>query len=272
MSLQETKFLLQAHQIAPNKLMGQNFMVVPSVFPKLACYASIDADDIVLDAGAGLGFLDCFLANRCRAVFAVEKDPKLAKILREQIQRSPNVTVIEGDVLKTAIPFFTKAISIPPYYLSSHLVLWLLDRSFECAALIMQKEFADRLVATVGGDQFGWLTVATYQGAETELLDSVPKWMFYPQPKVDSVIVRLTQWKSQPFKVNNVLLFRRLTKWLFTQRNKKLRNGLEPFIRTEFKVGKADAEKMATACPMVERRVRELAPQDFGAIANALSK
>lgn len=272
MSLQETRLLLQAHQIAPNKVMGQNFMVDPSVFPKLTCYASINSGDTVLDAGAGFGFLDCFLASRCKAVFAVEKDPKIAKVLREQVQRLPNVTVIEGDVLKTEIPSFNKAISIPPYYLSSHLVLWLLDRGFEFATLILQKEFADRLVATVGDDQYGWLTVATYQGAETELLDSIPKWMFYPQPKVDSVIVRLTPWKSQPFKVNNVSLFRRLTKWLFTQRNKKLQNGLEPFIRTEFKVGKADAEKMATACPMVERRVRELAPQDFGAIANAVSK
>ena len=77
--------------------------------------------DVVLDAGAGFGFLTRFLADKCKAVVAVEKDPQIAKCLREQVKGIGNVTVVEGDVLKAELPEFNKVIAIPPYYLSSHL-------------------------------------------------------------------------------------------------------------------------------------------------------
>ncbi len=246
-------------------------MVDSSVFPKLAQYTSLSSEDVVLDAGAGFGFLTRFLANKCKAVIAVEKDPSVAEVLREQLKSLTNVTIIEGDVLRMDIPAFNKVVSIPPYYLSSHLITWLLDRGFECAVLIVQKEFGDRLVAKVGEEEFGWLTVVTYQRAEAELLDAVPKWMFHPQPEVDSVILRLKPWAAPPFSVKDEALFRRLVKWLFTERNKKLSNALTPFIRTELKVDKASAAKMADAIPFFGKRVRELSPKDFGEVANAIA-
>lgn len=272
MSLQETKSLLKEHQIVPNKLLGQNFMVDPSVFPKLSKHAKLGADDTVLDAGAGFGFLTSFLATKCKNVIAVEKDPRVAVVLRERVKYVPNVSVIEGDMLKVQVPFFSKAVSIPPYYLSSHLVTWLLERDLDCAVLIVQKEFADRLVAPVSSEEYGWLRVVTYQRAEAELLDEVPKWMFHPQPEVDSIIVKLTPWATPPFPVKNVLFFRRLVKWLFTQRNKKLNNAVAPFIRSELKLDKGKAQEVALALPVRDKRVRELAPNDFGEIADALSK
>src|SRR3972149_7775458 len=121
MSLSETKSLLRTHRILPNKLLGQNFLVDSSVFAKLAEHASLTGDDVVLDVGAGFGFLTRFLANKCKGVVAVEKDPRVAAVLREQLRGLANVTVIEGDMLKVAVPDFSKVISIPPYYLSSRL-------------------------------------------------------------------------------------------------------------------------------------------------------
>lgn len=271
MSLQETKSLLRDHRIVPNKLLGQNFLVDPSVFPKLSEYASLNSTDVVLDAGAGFGFLTRYLANKCNAVVAVEKDPRVAEVLREQLKALTNVTIVEGDVLKAAVPDFNKAVSIPPYCLSSHLIMWLLDKGFECALLILQKEFADRLIATVGTEDYGWLTVVTYHRVEVGLLDTIPNWMFHPPPKVDSVIVRLKPWIASPFSVKDEALFKRLVRWLFTQRNKKLNNALTPFIRNELKVDKASAAKMADAIPFSGRRVRELSPKDFGAVADALA-
>ena len=108
-------------------------MVEPSLYDKLCDYASLDASDVVLDAGAGFGFLSRFLADKCKAVIAVEKDPQVAAALREQVKGFGNVTVIEGDVLKAALPEFNKVIAIPPYYISSHLVEWLLERKMDCA-------------------------------------------------------------------------------------------------------------------------------------------
>ncbi len=134
MSLEETKQLLQKNHIAPNKLMGQNFMVEPSLYSKLCRYAALSKGDVVLDAGAGFGWLTCSLADKCKAVVAVEKDPKIAAVLIEQVKCLSNVTVVEGDVLKMVLPEFNKVIAAPPYYLSSQLVTWLLQRKFDCAS------------------------------------------------------------------------------------------------------------------------------------------
>jgi 16S rRNA (adenine1518-N6/adenine1519-N6)-dimethyltransferase len=270
MSVSETKRLLRKHRIVPNRLLGQNFMVETSIFPKLSDYASLDKADVVLDAGAGFGFLCRFLAGKCRMVVAVEKDPRVVVVLREQLKGLVNVTVLEGDVLKATVPCFSKAVSIPPYYLSSRLVMWLFDRGFECAVLILQREFARRLVATVGSDAYGWLTVVTYRSVAVELLDSVPKSMFYPPPEVDSVIVRLTPWSTVPFEVKDEAFFRRMVRWLFTQRNRKLGNALVPFIKSIFKTADEDAEKLVCGFPFREKRVRELSPEAFGELANAL--
>ncbi|MCX8151359.1 MAG: 16S rRNA (adenine(1518)-N(6)/adenine(1519)-N(6))-dimethyltransferase RsmA [Candidatus Bathyarchaeota archaeon] len=252
--------------------MGQNFMVDSSVYPKLAAYASLNATDVVLDAGAGFGFLTLFLAPKCKQVIAVEKDPQIAGVLREQTQTLSNVALIEGDVLKVAVPAFNKAISIPPYYLSSDFVLWLLNRAPECAVLILQKEFALRLSANVGDESYSWLSVVLRYRANIELLDNVPNWMFYPQPEVDSVIVRLKPWSTLPFKVNDEVFFRRLVRWLFTQRNKKLSNALTPFLRNEHKLDKATVAQITSSLPLREKRVRDLSPENFGEIANALTK
>jgi 16S rRNA (adenine1518-N6/adenine1519-N6)-dimethyltransferase len=270
MSLEETKQLLRSHRISPNKLMGQNFLVESSLYPKMCTYAEISKADVVLDAGAGFGWLTCFLADKCKSVVAVEKDPHVAMVLREQVKNLDNVVVVEGDVLKAILPEFNKVVAIPPYYLSSHLVLWLLERNVDYAVMILQKEFAKRLVASCCSEEYGWLTVVTNQGAAVELLDSVSKVMFYPQPEVDSVIVSLKFRRPKPFEVNDRVFFVRMMKWLFTQRNKKLGKAIAPFIKASFKLSKQDAETLSLSLPYSERRVRELSPADFGELSNAL--
>ena len=270
MSLEETKQLLQTHNISPNKLLGQNFMVEPSFYPKMCTYVALSAWDVVLDAGAGFGWLTCFLAGKCKRVVAVEKDPHVVMVLREQVRDLDNVSVLEGDVLKEALPQFNKVIAIPPYYLSSHLVLWLIEKKIDCAVMILQKEFVDRLVAPVGSEGYGWLTVVAGQGAEIQVLDEVPKDMFYPQPEVDSVIVSIKPWSTKPFQVKDSVFFVQMTKWLFTQRNKKLGKAIAPFLKSSFKLNKQDAEKLALSLPFRDRRARELSPKDFGVVVNAL--
>ncbi|MEM3672660.1 MAG: 16S rRNA (adenine(1518)-N(6)/adenine(1519)-N(6))-dimethyltransferase RsmA [Candidatus Bathyarchaeia archaeon] len=261
--LEATKFLLRKHRFLPKKRLGQNFMVDAATIERMCTYASLCKDDVVLDVGAGLGFLARALAKKCKSVLAVELDKKLVWILREQTSDVPNIKVIGGDVLKVHIPEFNKAVSIPPYGISSRLLLWLFERNFDCAVLVLQKEFANRLIADVGSDDYGWLTVFTYYHANVELLDEVPKWMFYPPPKVDSIIVRLKPRKPPPFKLKNEELFRHLVRLLFTQRNRKVKN--------VFKLMAEETVRPAVVLPFRDRRVRELAPEDFGALANALS-
>jgi 16S rRNA (adenine1518-N6/adenine1519-N6)-dimethyltransferase len=271
MSIEETKYLLRTHRIAPNRHLGQNFLAEPSVYEKLCSYASLTRSDVVLDVGAGFGFLSRFLANKCKTVIAIEKDPQVADVLLEQVKDIVNITVVEGDVLKTALPKFNKVIAAPPYYLSSLLVIWLFEHGFDCAVLILQKEFANRLVAPVGSEAYGWLTVIAYQHVEIELLDAVPKILFYPHPEIDSVIVSFKPRSKKPFEVKDETFFTQTVKWLFTQRNKKLGKALAPFLKSSLKLSKEDAEKMVSSLPFNERRARELTPENFGAILNAIT-
>ena len=264
----ETKRLLRTFGITPKKSFGQNFMVDPSIFPSLGYYASLKKTDVVLDVGAGFGFLTRFLVDKCKNVLAVEKDPQVAAVLREKLKDVANAKLIEGDVLKAAIPCFDKVVSIPPYQISSRLLLWLFERSFECAVLIVQKDFADRLMAAVGNENYGWLTVVTRYKADVHLFETVPNFMFYPKPEVDSVIVQIIPWKTTPFVVKNEVFFRQIVRWLFTQRNKKLSNALAPFIKSVFKLAKEDVEKVVRRIPHSERRVRELSPEIFGEVSN----
>lgn len=268
--LETTKFLLRKHRIFPNKLLGQNFLIEPSIFRSLIDYASLTQEDVVLDIGAGFGFLTRFLANNCKSVLAVEADLHLAKALHEQLKDVSNVQIIEGNVLKLPISGFDKVISIPPYHISSHLLLWLFNHRVDCSVLILQKEFAEKLVAPIGTNGYGWLTVLTYYHAEAEVLDTVPKAMFYPRPKVNSVIVRLKPRKQAPFRLRNEMLFRQMLQLLFTQRNRKVKNAVVSFMKRETAEPKKNSCKLAANLSFRDKRVRELAPEDFGVLANVL--
>ncbi|MEM3577705.1 MAG: 16S rRNA (adenine(1518)-N(6)/adenine(1519)-N(6))-dimethyltransferase RsmA [Candidatus Bathyarchaeia archaeon] len=269
--LEETKFLLRKYRITPKKRLGQNFMVNQSIFQLMADYASLTENDVALDIGAGLGFLTKFLAEKCKRVLAAEFDAKLVKVLREQLKAYTNVEIVEGDVLKVQVPQFNKVASIPPYNISSHLLHWLFNKGFECAVLVLQREFAHRLGAQIGSEEYCWLTVMTYYNAEVELLEDVPNWMFYPKPEVDSIIVRLKPKKPHPFMVKDERLLQKLTHYLFNRRNRKVRNVISSFIKSASFSTSDKAKNILESFVFCDKRVRELAPEDFGELANALT-
>jgi len=270
--LEETKRLLRSNRIVPNKLLGQNFMTDLSIFELLVAYASVNHKDVVLDIGAGFGFLSNLLSDKCKTVVAVERDPNIVGVLCNQLMGSVNVKIVQGDILQAELPVFNKVVSIPPYQISSRLLVWLLGREFETAVLVLQKEFAKRLVASIGSDDYGWLSVLAYYRVETELLDTVPKTVFYPQPQVDSVVVRVRPKSPPPFVVKNQQLLVKIARSLFTQRNRKVRNAIVPFLKGECQIEPAAMNELAKAIPVYDKRVRELAPDEFGALANAFAK
>ena len=266
--LQKAKHLLRLYNFLPRKRFGQNFVVNTDLLRRMISYASITKDDVVLEVGAGLGFLTHHLSSVCKRVIAVEVDSKLIKILREQLYGLQNVDLIQGDILNLSVPSFNKVVSTPPYSISSPLLFWLLERKFDCAVLTFQKEFAERLAASVGSKEYGRLTVTTYYRGEVELLDHVPRNMFYPPPDVDSIVVRLRPRKP-PFQVEDEETFLELVRTLFTQRNKKVRNAILPFLHKRGIKG-GNAPRLADSLPFHDERVRRLAPEDFGTLANEI--
>jgi 16S rRNA (adenine1518-N6/adenine1519-N6)-dimethyltransferase len=267
--LENAKSLLRSHRIHPKKLLGQNFMIESSIFPCMALFASLNKNDTVLDVGAGLGFLTRFMAGKCGTVLAVEADVELTKILREQLADVPNAKVIEGDVLEKRIPTFNKVVSIPPYYISSRLLLWLFNRYFDRAVLVLQKEFANRLAASVGCEDYGWLTVVAYYHSEINLLDAVPRCMFYPQPEVDSIVVCLKS-KKVPLAIRNEAEFRHFVQSMFTNRNRKVGGAVLSYLKNACNMSKEKSKKAIMALPFSDRRVRQLSPEDFGELASVV--
>ncbi len=271
MSLLNTaKHLLRTRRCFPKKRLGQNFMIDEDLLRLMVSYASLNKNDVVLEIGPGLGFLTRLISQKCKRVIAVEVDPRLTTILRTELEDLDNVKLVEGDVLKVPLPDFNKVVSNPPFCVSSPILFWLLERNLDCAVLTFQKEFARRLVAVVGSKEYGRLTVMIYYRADVELLDHVSKDLYYPSPEVDSYIVRLRP-RLPPFAVEDEQAFSQVVRTLFTQRNKKVRNAIVPYL-ARLGTKREKIKEIADSLLYHDKRVRKLAPEDFGALTNEIRR
>lgn len=260
---------MRTYEIWPRRRFGQNFMVSDHL-DLMSSHAAVNHLDVVLEVGAGLGFLTRSLASKAKKVIAVEADMKLVNVLRNELKDLANVHVVEGNVLEVNIPFFNKVVSNLPFSISSPFLFWLFSKAFECAVLTFQKEFAKRLVAPKGSESYGRIAVYTAYHAAVELLDSVPKEAFYPQSSVNAVIVRLKPRKLPPFEVKDKKLFSEAVRILFTQRNRKVRNAIQ-LLPGKLGLKRAWSAKEIRKLSFDHKRVRELTPEEFGALANELA-
>lgn len=269
--LEETRRTLMAYRIRPKKKLSQNFLVDEAILDKLISYASVNENDIVLEIGAGIGFLTERLASIAKQVIAVEIDPSLVRILTRRLSNHKNVIILRGDILKIeSLPYFNKVVSVPPYSISSPLIFWLLRRKFDCAVLTFQEEFGRRLVASPGTKDYGRLTIAVYYYAEADLLDFIPKESFWPAPEVNSVIVRLRPRRS-PFLVEDEKSFFNFVRAVFTQRNKKLRNAVTIFLN-EVGIPGSSYNQLIDSIPLHYKRVYEMSPEELALAFNDLVK
>ncbi|UCD73662.1 MAG: ribosomal RNA small subunit methyltransferase A, partial [Candidatus Bathyarchaeota archaeon] len=169
----ETKNLLRICNIHPNKKLGQNFIVNSKLIEELVYYAKIEPTEVVLEVGAGLGYLTEALANQAKKVITVEIDPRLIKILKTKFHNKDNLEIMSGDILSIKLPRFDKIVSTPPYKISSPLLFKIFGTSFKKAVLVLQEEFARRLKAIPGTSEYSRLSVMTQLRTGVDILDSV---------------------------------------------------------------------------------------------------
>jgi 16S rRNA (adenine1518-N6/adenine1519-N6)-dimethyltransferase len=189
----------------------------------------------VLEIGPGLGALTLLLAERARHVIAVEVDARLVAILQTVIeqQRISNITLIQANALSQPVPELlrgeaqAKVVANIPYSITSPLLEHLLKHksSIPLIVLTVQKEVAERLVAAPGDTAYGALSLFVQYHTHAEYLGRVPNTAFYPQPEVDSAIVRLTPLPDR-LPPHEQKWFFRLTRAGFGKRRKTLRNAL----------------------------------------------
>jgi 16S rRNA (adenine1518-N6/adenine1519-N6)-dimethyltransferase len=276
MMLNQTLSTLRRYDIRPSKRAGQHHVVDPTVLDKMVDYARLSREDVVLEIGAGIGNLTRLLVQRAGKIISIERDRKFVKILHEQLRGLSNVQIIYGDALRIELPEFNKVVANLPYGISSDITFRLLEHKFELAVLMYQWEFAERMVAKPGSDDYSRLTVNTYYRARVELLDEVPPEAFVPQPKVTSAIVRLGP-REPPFKVSDEKIFFDVVRALFQHRRQRVRNALcHSFDEVFPKRHLSKSERRVfinkkLSHEIAETRVIDLEPEEFGAIADRLT-
>ena len=231
------KRILTRHGFNFSKALGQNFLINPSVCPKMAQQCGIDKNTGVLEIGPGIGVLTCELAKRAKKVVAVELDKRLLPVLNETLPEFDNVKIINNDVMKMDLKsllteeFFGMNVVVCanlPYYITSPILMKLLEERLNLSAItvMVQKEVAQRICAGAGNRNSGSISLAVNYYAEPEILFFVKSGSFMPAPKVDSAVIRLNIRKNPVCEVCDEKLLFRIIKISFLQRRKTVVNAL----------------------------------------------
>ena len=231
MRFRELKKLLKKYNLRPSRRLGQNFLVDEKVLRKIIEAAELSKNDIVLEIGPGIGNLTVKLAKRVKKVVAVEKDQRMIEILKETLKDFKNVKIIKADILKFSPKIYNlkskiyKVVANIPYYLTSPLIRKFVETvevKPQLLVLMVQKEVAQR-ICTKPPDM-SILAVSVQFYAKAEIISFVSKKSFWPQPKVDSAIIKIIPRKSAlPIRVNSLLFFK-VVRAGFSQPRKQLAN------------------------------------------------
>lgn len=267
--LDDLQFLIAKYHIKPRISIGQCFCIDPFLLRRMVTYSSVTEKDVVLEIGAGFGFLTRLLTDVAKDVITIELDPKLVKAIKEILRDKENIRIIQGNFLNIHLPNFTKIVSNPPYSISSPLILRLFRLNFQCAVLTLQKEFVQKLIAQKGNKTYGSLSVIASYSASIKKLENVSRESFYPHPNVDSTVI-LVKPQKPLFNVGDKRFFFKMVRRFFTNRNKKLQNAIKFFIRNEFKITNDAIKKLIKEFPYLDSKVYDLTPEEFGIISYKL--
>ena len=270
--------LLQKNGFTFKKSLGQNFLINPDVCPAMAD-AACDKNTGVIEIGPGIGVLTAELSARAKRVIAIELDERLKKILPVTLSDCENVEVIYCDVLKTDLKkLITERCSDCssvavcanlPYYITSPIVMNLLESKLpiDSITVMVQKEAAERLCATVGTRQAGAVSVAVSYYSEPEILFGVDRNSFMPPPNVDSAVIQLHIRENPPVKVLDEAKFFRLIKACFAQRRKTLVNT----VSNTAGIGKEELKKALAKMGLSETvRGEKLTLEELAELSNLI--
>jgi 16S rRNA (adenine1518-N6/adenine1519-N6)-dimethyltransferase len=265
MRADQVKAILGSIGKRPTKRLGQNFLLDDSVIKRQVSCASLTPEDTVLEIGPGLGNLTEELLSTGAKVVAVEQDADFCRFLTKRF--GDRIQLVQADAVKAFLPKFNKVVSNLPYQISSPITFKLLGVGFDVAVLMLQREFAQRMVGKPGTSDYGRLSVGVYYRAECEIMFNVSRDSFWPQPKVDSCIVKLVP-KSPPFKVADEDVFYRVTLAIFSHRRKMVSNSLRIDPAVSGMMSEAVVSQL-DSLPYASKRAEELSPEMIGELADA---
>ena len=277
MNLKDT---LQKYNFKFKKKFGQNFITDSNLLQKIVDAGDVGPDDVVIEVGPGAATLTKALAQRAKAVIAIEIDRDLVPVIEETMTGFDNFYLVQGDALqidldaiiqeKLGAPHRCKVIANLPYYITTPLVMYFLEQGFSIDRIVImvQKEVAERFTAQPGKKEYGAITVSLHYYGNVRYAFTVPRHMFIPQPDVDSAVVDIQPWTQKPLQADNEQLFHQVVKAAFGQRRKTLNNALKTL--------NMDSALMQQALQEVEidgtRRGETLSVDEFVAFSNAIAQ
>lgn len=233
----KTQKLLAQHGLKLKKSLGQNFVTDPQVIQQIIDAADISSQTGIIEIGPGIGALTEKLAEQGKQVIAVELDQRLLPVLRALFDDQAHVKFIHGDALKMNYHKLMKefinvqeinVVANLPYYITSPLLIHLLQNRypFKRIVVMVQKEVADRLIASPGSKAYGSISLFAQYFTKVEKVFTVPRNVFFPRPQVDSAVVKFDIRSEPAVKVRDESLFFRIVRASFAKRRKTLLNAL----------------------------------------------
>lgn len=219
--------------LSPRKHLGQNFLVDPRAKDRIITSCELSKEEEILEIGPGLGHLTEMILPHVKKIYAVEKDPRFCEELRRKFSPS-QLEVFEADVLKfnfNNLNSGLKVIGNLPYYISTPIIEEFIKHrdKFPRCFFTVQKEFADRLAAKAGSDDYGSLSCFVQYYADVKILFKLPPSSFKPAPKVTSSFIRL-DFRPPTIKVADEERLFSLIRTAFGQRRKQIANSLKIFL------------------------------------------
>jgi len=232
---------LKKYGLSPSKRLGQHFLADFGVLKKVILAAELKKDDIILEIGPGTGILTKELAKTAKKVIAIEKDQKMCRVLKDLLKcwNVENVEIVQGDILKSNIQYLIsnihyKVVANLPYYITSPVIRKFLEAESppELMVLMVQKEVAKRICASP--PDMNLLAVSVQFYAKPKIIGYVSKKSFWPKPKVDSAIIKLTPINTN--RSTDPHEFFKVAKAGFSQPRKQLINNLGQLFHDREKV------------------------------------
>ncbi len=256
----QTKASLNKHRLAPKKRFGQNFLVHKRTAENIVNIAQLSADDTIIEVGVGLGALTQPLAAKAKKVIGVEVDSGIIRFHQEEGDLPDNVELIHDDVLKTDFQHLydkcdqpLKIVANLPYSISNPFIFRLIEyRSLiESGTIMLQKEVADRLTAVPGNKDYGVPSILLQCCASISKMLTLKPAEFHPQPKIDSMVIRIVFDKDEPFieDEQNFKLLKSIVRTTFNQRRKTIANtlGKTSVISNDYALSKQHLKDLAIA-------------------------
>lgn len=274
--------LLKKYNFKCQKRWGQNFLIDQNILQIIVDSLQISKEEYILEIGTGIGTLTSALSSLTRKVISIEKDKKLAPILKESLSPYNNIEIIFKDVMDyDLVNFFEeniikgrkveKVVGNLPYYISLHLIRKILElnKCLKLAVFLVQKEVGERLIAKAGSKEYSILSIITQYYSWPEKIHLVPSTVFYPQPKVSSMIIRLNIYKTPPINVGDEKLFFNVVKASFQQRRKRLINSLSNYFKGD--INKLEVENVLQKIDIDKnRRGETLTLEEFAKLSIAI--